>query len=140
MSTVSIEDILKKIENLENFEVIEYREDGIVVDKVKGIVKGEFSKEDLSELRKRKPRGKPTKEQVELTKEIARRLVNSKVKFKVIFGSKEVTIRFDLDHYLRITDEGTRIVGYNSIDEHPINQIRDLLEKYGEVKILRPVK
>lgn len=85
MSKAPIDEVISRIRNGENLEVIGYEGDMAVVEKVKGIVKGEFAKEELSELKKRRPRGGPTEEQLELAAEVAKRLAEARKMFKVIF-------------------------------------------------------
>lgn len=139
MEKVSIEELVRRVKGGENVEVLGYEGDRVVVDKVKGIVRGEFSSEDLSELKKRKPRGKPTREQLELAGEVARRLCEARLQFKIIHGPKEVTIRAG-GGFMRIVEEGVKLAGYKSLEEEPIPLVIDILRKYGEVKLLKPLK
>lgn len=139
MEKVSIEELVRRVKEGENVEVLGYEGDRVVVDKVKGIVKGEFSSEDLSELKKRKPRGRPTREQLELAGEVARRLSEARLQFKIIHGPKEVTIRAG-GGFMRIVEEGVKLAGYKSLEEEPIPLVIDILRKYGEVKLLKPLK
>ena len=139
---VSLNELLNLVNDVENFEVVDYQGDSIVIDEVKGIVKikDEETKKELSELRKRSPRGKPTPKQIATTAEAVKKLAENRVKFKVIFGPKEVIIRFDLDHYIRLSDRDVRIVGFSSRDEGALGLIADVLEKYGPLVFLRRVK
>ncbi|ADN51110.1 hypothetical protein [Vulcanisaeta distributa] len=139
---VSLNELLNIVNNVENFEVVDYQGDSIVIDEVKGIVKikDEETKKELSELRKRSPRGKPTPKQISTTAKAVKRLVENKVKFKVVFGPKEVIIRFDLDHYVRLSDKDVRIVGFSGRDEGALGLIADVLERYGPLVFLRRVK
>lgn len=139
---VSLNELLNLVNDIENFEVVDYQGDSIVIDEVKGIVKikDEEAKKELSELRKRSPRGKPTPKQIATTAEAVKKLAENRVKFKVVFGPKEVIIRFDLDHYIRLSDRDVRIVGFSSRDEGALGLIADVLEKYGPLVFLRRVK
>ena len=139
---VSLNELLNLVNDVENFEVVDYQGDSIVIDEVKGIVKikDEEAKKELSELRKRSPRGKPTPKQIATTAEAVKKLAENRVKFKVVFGPKEVIIRFDLDHYIRLSDRDVRIVGFSSRDEGALGLIADVLEKYGPLVFLRRVK
>lgn len=113
-------ELLSIVNNVENFEVIDYQGDSIIIDEVRGgivKIKDEETKKELSELRKRSPRGKPTPKQISTTAEAVKKLAENKVKFKVIFGPKEVIIRFDLDHYIRLSDKDVRVIGFSSRDE-----------------------
>ncbi|WP_069808006.1 hypothetical protein [Vulcanisaeta thermophila] len=140
--TVSLNELIDMVHSIKNFEVLDYQDDSIVVDDVKGIVKIKdgISKEELGELRKRRPRGKPTNRQLEVTEQVVNRLVSGRVKFKVVFGPREVTIRFDLDHYVRITDKDVRVVGFTSKDEGALGLISNVLEGYGPLVFLRRVQ
>jgi hypothetical protein len=69
---VSLPDLIAKVRRGENVEVVGYEGDVVLLSKPKGVVKGEFTQEDLSELKKRRPRGKPTEEQLELAAEVAK--------------------------------------------------------------------
>lgn len=138
MEKVEIERLVERIKAGENLEVQGYEGDYALVDKVKGIVKGEISSEELSDLRKRKPRGGPTKEQLEIAGNIARVLAQNKTPFKVIFGPKEVTIRVGKG-FIRLTTD-VRIAGFSSPHEHPLPLIMGLLGQYGDVKFLKPLK
>ncbi|MFN7106284.1 MAG: hypothetical protein ACK4M3_06875, partial [Pyrobaculum sp.] len=60
MERVTLGEVIVKVKNGENIEVVGYEGDVVLVDKVKGVVKGDFSQEDLGELKKRRPRGRPT--------------------------------------------------------------------------------
>ncbi|WP_243676184.1 hypothetical protein [Vulcanisaeta distributa] len=139
---VSLSELLSIVNNVENFEVVDYQGDSIVVDEVKGIVKirDEETKKELSELRKRSPRGKPTPKQISTTAEAVKKLAENKVKFKVVFGPKEVIIRFDLDHYIRLSDKDVRVIGFSSRNEGVLGLVADILEKYGPLIFLKKVK
>ncbi|ADY00401.1 MAG: hypothetical protein ACP5L5_01530 [Vulcanisaeta sp.] len=139
---VSLDELVSIVNSAENFEVIDYQGNSIVIDDVKGIVKikDEEAKKEFSELRKRSPRGKPTPKQVSVTADAVRRLAENKVKFKVVFGPKEVIIRFDLDHYVRLSDKDVRVVGFSSKSEGVLGLIAGILEKYGPLVFLKRVK
>ncbi len=130
------------INNNENFEVVDYKDDSIMIDEVKGIVriKDEEAKRELGELRKRSPRGKPTPRQLSVTADAVKKLVENRVKFKVVFGPREVIIRFDLDHYVRLSDKDVRVVGFSNRDEGIMGLISSILEKYGPLILLKRIK
>ncbi|MEL9990911.1 MAG: hypothetical protein QXP98_10085 [Thermoproteus sp.] len=138
MEKIDVSTLVERIKSGENLEVGGYEGDYVLVDKVKGIVKGEISGEELSDLKKRRPRGGPTKKQLETAGEIARRLAENKITFKVIFGPKEATIRVGRG-FVRLVED-VRIAGFSSLDEQPLPLILDVLKKYGEVKLLKPLK
>ena len=136
MEKVSLSELVARVRNGENLEVVGYEDDAALIEKPKGVVKGDFTQEDLSELKKRKPRGKPTKDQLELAAEVARRLGEAKKLFKVVFGPKEVTIRAG-NGFMHVVEDGVKLAGYKSLEEDPIPLVIDVLKKYGEVKLLR---
>ncbi|MEZ0319815.1 MAG: hypothetical protein ABWK05_07495 [Pyrobaculum sp.] len=139
MDKLSLSEVVSRVKNGENIEVIGYEEDLVLVDKVKGVVKGDFSQEELSELKKRKPRGKPTPKQLVLAAEVAKRLGEARRQFKIIFGPKEVTIRSG-GGFIRIVEGEVKLAGYKSLEEDPLPIIIDVLKAYGEVKLLKPLK
>jgi len=136
---ISPQEVVNRLKNGENIEILGYDGDLVIVDKVKGVVKGEFTQEDLSELKKRKPRGKPTEEQLRLAAELGMRLIEKKRMFKVIFGPREVTVRTG-NGFIRITEKDVRLAGYKNLEEDPVNFLIDVLRRYGEVKLLKPLK
>jgi hypothetical protein len=133
---VSLPDLVARVKNGENVEVVGYEGDVVFVERPKGVVKGDFAQEELSELKKRKPRGKPTKEQLELAAEVAKRLGEAKKLFKIIFGPKEATIRTG-NGFIRVVEDGVKLAGFKSLEEDPIPLVIDVLRSYGEVKFLR---
>jgi hypothetical protein len=136
---VSLSELVARVRNGENLEVVGYEDDAALIEKPKGVVKGDFTQEDLSELKKRKPRGKPTEDQLELAAEVARRLGEAKKLFKVVFGPKEVTIRAG-NGFMRVVEDGVKLAGYKSLEEDPIPLVLDVLRSYGEVKLLKPLR
>lgn len=136
---ISPQEVVNRLKNGENIEILGYDGDLVIVDKVKGVMKGEFTQEDLSELKKRKPRGKPTEEQLRLAAELGMRLIEKKRMFKVIFGPREVTVRTG-NGFIRITEKDVRLAGYKNLEEDPVNFLIDVLRRYGEVKLLKPLK
>ena len=135
---VTVEEFINRVMEGNNLEVVDYKGDYVIIDSVRGIVKGEVG--DLGELKKRRPRGGPTKRQVELMAAIARALAKSRIKFKVVFGPREATVRFDEDRYVRITENDSRVVGFNSSSEEPLSIIYGELSGYGKVLFLKPLK
>ena len=144
VSEVTLNDIIQKIRNLENFEIIDYKNDKILITKVKGIIKisssDEEFKKSISELRKRKPRGKPTKNQLTTLEKIVEILIKNKIKFKVVFEAKEIVVRFDLDHYIRLTDKDVRIVGFKDVNDGTLSLISNVLSNYGTLIFLKPIR
>jgi len=136
---VSLSELVARVRNGENLEVVGYEDDAALIEKPKGVVKGDFTQEDLSELKKRKPRGKPTKDQLELAAEVAKRLGEARRLFKVVFGPKEVTIRAG-NGFMRVVEDGVKLAGYKSLEEDPIPLVLDVLRSYGEVKLLKPLR
>ncbi|MFP3198846.1 MAG: hypothetical protein RXR06_03100 [Thermoproteus sp.] len=138
MERISLSALVERIKAGENLEVGGYEGGYALVDRVRGIVKGDISAEELSDLKKRRPRGGPAKKQLEAAGEIARRLAENKIAFKVVFGPREATIRVGRG-FIRLVD-GVRIAGFSSLDEEPLPLVIDVLEKYGDVKLLKPLK
>lgn len=139
MEKVDLDTLVQRIRAGENLEVGGYEGELIVVDKVKGIIKGEINREELSDLRKRRPRGGPARRQLEALAEIARALAQAKLKFKVVFGPKEATLRLG-QGFVRFYENYVRVAGFSSLEEEPIKLIAPMLEKYGEVRLLRPLR
>ena len=141
---VTLEQLIDKIRKIEPFEIVDYAEDGIVISPVKGIVKISSSDEDLkkylSEAKRRRPRSKPTDKQIRLLQDLVRKLVENKVKFKVVFEGKDVIIRFDLEHYVKISDKEVKIVGFQSENDGVLGIIYGDLAKHGKVVFLQPVR
>lgn len=138
MEKVAISTLVERIKAGESLEVGGYEGEYALVDKVKGIVKGDISPEELSEFKKRRPRGGPTKKQLETAGELAERLAENKIAFKIIFGPKEATIRVGKG-FIRLVED-VRIAGFSSLEENPLPLLLDALRKYGEIKLLRPLK
>ncbi len=138
MEKVDINGLLSRLEELRNIEVLDYADDGIYIDKVKGIVKGQVDGEELSDLKKRRPRARPTPRQVSLVREVADTLARNRVRFKVIFGPKEVTIRMG-DAFIRIYERDVRIAGFTDSSAPPLNLIIDKLGSYGPIRFLKPL-
>ncbi|MGC8582335.1 MAG: hypothetical protein ACP5I3_03950 [Thermoproteus sp.] len=138
MEKIPLSALVERIKAGENLEVSGYEGEYAVVDKVRGIVKGDISADELADLKKRKPRGGPTKKQLETAGEVARRLAENRLAFKVVFGPREATIRVGKG-FIRLVD-GVKIAGFSSLDEAPLPLVMDILEKYGEVKLLKPLK
>ena len=138
MEKVAISALVDRIKAGENLEVGGYEGEYVLVDKVKGVIKGEISADELADLKRRKPRGGPTKKQLETAGEIARRLAENKITFKVVFGPKEATIRIGKG-FIRLVDD-VRIAGFSSLEEPPLPLVVDILRKYGEIKLLKPLK
>lgn len=56
---ISPQEVVNRLKNGENIEILGYDGDLVIVDKVKGVMKGEFTQEDLSELKKENQEGSP---------------------------------------------------------------------------------
>jgi len=136
---VSLPGLVARVRNGENVEVVGYEGDAALVERPRGVVKGDFAQEELSELKKRRPRGKPTEEQLELAAEVAKRLGEAKKLFKIIFGPKEVTIRTG-NGFIRVVEDGVKLAGFKSLEEDPIPLVLDVLRSYGKIKLLKPLK
>jgi len=137
---IGLEELLNRLSNINNIEILGYTQGGLAkVTKVKGIIKGELNEKELGELKKRRPRGKPTPKQVNTVKSVAKLLFDNRVKFKVVFGSKEAAIRFE-QGYVRLTESDVRIAGFNNENDPPLPLILSELSRYGKVLFLKPLK
>ncbi|PCN50145.1 hypothetical protein B6U99_06070 [Candidatus Geothermarchaeota archaeon ex4572_27] len=130
-------DVIKGLlEQNKGFEV-SYEGGEVRVGEVRGVSK---AKVKLGELRRYAGRKVIGGELREVAFSLAERLIEARVPFKVVIGSGEFTLRFDLDHYVRVHGGGSVVVGFNSRDEGPLRLIYDVLEGYGPVKLLAPVR
>ncbi len=143
-SKVTLEQLIEKVKKTEPFEVVEYAEDGIVVSPVKGIVKISPSdnelKKYLGEAKRRRPRGKPTDKQLRLLQGLVKKLVDNKIRFKVVFEGKDVILRFDLEHFIKISDKEVKIVGFQNEKEGVLELIYQDLAGHGRIVFLQPVR
>ncbi len=121
------------------FEV-KFEGDVAVVGEVRGIVKIELKKGETKGLGvgKKKAGRKVPKDQKAFILNAAERFLAAKVPFKVTFGPKESTLRFDLDHYVHIYPDRCSVVGFTSLSEAPIALIKELLASIPNVKLLAP--
>jgi len=110
----------------------------VKVSEVKGVSKGSVSLKQVKGIRKGRVRP-PSAKLRELIVELASRLVASGKSFKVTLGQGDFTLRFDLDHYVRVDSKSSSVVGFKSLDEDPISLIVDILESHGEVRLLKPL-
>ncbi len=111
-----------------------------VVGEVKNIVKIELKKGETKGLgvgRKKAGRKVP-KEQKAFILSAAERLLAAKVPFKVTFGPKDSTLRFDLDRYVHIYPDRCSVVGFTDLDEPPIALIKEQLASIQNVRLLTP--
>ncbi|MCX8182001.1 MAG: hypothetical protein N3D12_02660 [Candidatus Methanomethyliaceae archaeon] len=113
--------------------------DNPVLRDVKGISKLEISKGEMRGLPiKKGGKKKILEDQKSIILNASRTLLNNKVPFKVTIGSKEATIRFDLDHYVHMYPDKCVIVGFNNLAERPLSLIKDCLSNYPNLKLLTP--
>jgi len=120
---------------------VDYTADGRPqISPYRGIRKGTIEEKEIRKVVRRRRRKKLPKRLIDLCLKIARRLMDEKIKFNMIFGREEVTISFDLDHFVRLYKDRILIAGFNNLNERPISLIYEFLKEYGEVKILRPLK
>ncbi|MBM5805690.1 MAG: hypothetical protein FJZ49_06495 [Candidatus Verstraetearchaeota archaeon] len=125
------------------FEV-KFDGDQPVVDEAKGITKVSISKDELKGAKIRKGgKRKVPEAQKSIITSAAEAFLKNRVGFKVTFGPNESTIRFDLDHYIRLvhdkddkSPDRCLVVGFKSMDEHPIALIKERLSIYPNVKLL----
>ncbi len=140
---LNLDSLIEKVRKIENFEVVGYEQDHILVAPVKGIVKvsaDDELKKFLGEAKRRRPRGKPTQKQIQLLEQLVRKLVEEKTKFKVTFEGKDIILRFDIDHFVKITDKDIKVAGFQNENDGVLGMIYPILSKYGKVSFLRVVK
>jgi hypothetical protein len=115
------------------------------IGEVKGISKVSLSPDEVKKAKiKKVSKRKVMKEQKIFVGSASEILLTNKVPFKVTFGTEESIIRFDLDHYIRLShnkEEGKErclVVGFYRLDEQPVALIKELLSTYPNVKLLTP--
>jgi hypothetical protein len=132
------DEILKFVNQGKGFEVL-CEGDQVRVLEAKGVSKTSINLKEIKGVRRGKPKP-PSAKLRDLVVRLASKLIESKKSFKVTFGQGDFTLRFDLDHYVRVDPTSSSVVGFKSLGEDPLNIIADILEEHGEVKILRPLK
>lgn len=120
-----------------SFEV-SYSDGNLIVQNYKGIAKTSVSKEELKGFKKSK--SKISSKMIPIIRKICDTLISNKIPFKIVFIKKDVEVRFDLDHYVHIYDNGNiSIAGFSSGNEHPLSLIYDILDSIGEIRFLKPL-
>jgi len=136
------DEIEKYLNECKSFEV-KYDDNGnpLITD-YRGISKGTIDKDkSVSKiLRRRRRRRRVPKKIVEIVRLISFKLLSEKIKHRVIFGNKDVMIYLDFDHFIHIYPDKITIAGFNSLEEAPLIYLREILENYGPVKLLRPLR
>lgn len=131
-------EILNLLSQGKGFEV--RFEDGFIrVSEVKGITKTHINLKEIKGVKKGKIRPPPAKLR-DLIIKLVSRLIDSRKEFKVTLGQGDFTLRFDLDHYIRVDSNSSSVVGFNSLEDETVKVIADLLKEHGEVRILKPLK
>lgn len=111
-----------------------------VVQGYKGISKTTVGKDELKGFKKGRG-GKVSSRMAEVVRKICKVLIDNRVSFKVVFIKKDVEVRFDLDHYVHIYEDGkVSVAGFSSSGEHPLLLIYDILDSVGEVRFLKPLR
>jgi len=77
---------------------------------------------------------------LQLLEQIVRKLIEEKTKFKITFEGKDIIVRFDIDHFVKITDKDIKVAGFQNENDGVLGSIYPLLSKYGKVLFLRVVK
>ncbi|MEM4721275.1 MAG: hypothetical protein QXT73_04360 [Candidatus Methanomethylicaceae archaeon] len=139
---IALQDVLAIIKQYlddgKGFE-LGFEGDTPVLSDVKGISKLEISKGEMRGLPIRKGgKKKILEDQKSIILNASRVLIGNKVPFKVTVGSKEATIRFDLDHYVHMYPDRCVVVGFNNLEEHPLSFIKEYLSNYPNLKLLTP--
>lgn len=121
--------------------IVDYDENGTPhISEYKGRSTIAIDRELRKVIRRRRGKRRPCKKILRLVQEISLTFIQQNIPFKVIFGSNDVMVYIDLDHFIHIYPSKISIVGYKSLDDHPLNFIRHYLESYGSIKFLKPVK
>jgi hypothetical protein len=134
----SWDEILSFVNQGRSFEVL-CEGDQVKVFEVKGVSKTSINLKEIKGVRKGKPKP-PSAKLRDIVMRLVSRLVEARKSFKVTFGQGDFTLRFDLDHYVRVDSTSSSVVGFKSLGEDPLNIIADILEEHGEVRILKPLK
>jgi hypothetical protein len=134
----SWDEILSFVNQGRSFEVL-CKGDQVKVFEVKGVSKTSINLKEIKGVRKGKPKP-PSAKLRDIVMRLVSRLVEARKSFKVTFGQGDFTLRFDLDHYVRVDSTSSSVVGFKSLGEDPLNIIADILEEHGEVRILKPLK
>jgi hypothetical protein len=139
---IALQDVIVTIKQYlddgKGFELV-FEGSSPVLSDVKGISKLEISKGEMRGLPiKKGGKKKILEEQKSVILSTSRILVDNKVPFKVTLGSKEATIRFDLDHYIHLYPDRCVVVGFNNFDERPLSLIKECLSNYPNLKLLTP--
>ncbi len=132
-----LEEVKAFLDQGKPFEV-RFEGDEARISEAKGVVKISLSKEETKGIRMRKSVRKIPSAQKEFVVNSARILIPKKVPFKVTFGPKETTFRFDLDRYIHIYPDKCAVVGFNSLDEHPVSLVREFLSAFPNLKLYMP--
>lgn len=138
---VSLQEILSIIKQyLDDGKGFDLRFEGNspVIGGVKGISKLEIAKSELRGLPLRKGGKKILEDQKSIILNTSRVLVNNKVPFKVTVGSKEATIRFNLDRYIHIYPDKCVIVGFNNLEDYPLSLLKEYFSNLPNLKLLKP--
>ncbi|MEM2535178.1 MAG: hypothetical protein QXD12_05165 [Candidatus Nezhaarchaeales archaeon] len=133
------EEILSFLDQGKGFEVI-CEEGEVKVSEAKGISsKAPIDLKEIKGVRRGKVKP-PSAKLRDLIIKLASRLIEASKSFKVTLGQGDFTLRFDLDHYIRVDAKSSSIVGFNSLEDETIKIVADLLKEHGEVRILKPLK
>jgi hypothetical protein len=116
------------------------------IGEAKGISKVSLSPDEVKNAKiKKVSKRKVMKEQKVFVGSASEIFLKNKVPFKVTFGTDESIIRFDLDHYIRLSrnkEEGGKerciVLGFSSLDEQPVALIKEFLSTYPNVRLLTP--
>ncbi|MEM2058662.1 MAG: hypothetical protein QXO76_10485 [Thermoproteota archaeon] len=130
--------ILNLLNQGKGFEV-DYEGDSIKVLETRGISKASINIKEIKGVKKGKTRPPPQKLR-DLIVSLSSRLVAAKKKFRVTLGQGDFVLRFDLDHYVRVDSTSSYVVGFESLDEDPINVIVEILRAHGSVEVLKPLR
>jgi len=133
---LGVDSLCERLRNLENLEVVGYEGNKAVVQRFKGIVKDRSLVEELGDLSRRRPRGRPSTRLLEVLCSTINELFARRVKFKVVFMGKDVELRLDEGKFIRL-GEGEVKVRAPSKDDELIKALLPLLQRLGRVSYLK---
>jgi hypothetical protein len=141
MASSALDEVSAWLNEGKAFEV-KFDGDTPTLTEAKGIVKIELKKGETKGLGmgKKKAGRKVPKPQKEFVLKASELLLAAKKSYKVTFGPKETTLRFDLDHYVHIYPDRASVVGFSSLNDPPIALIKELFASIPNVKLLAPMR
>lgn len=139
MERVGLEALCERLRNFESLEVLDYEGTRALVQKFKGVVKDKSLIEELGDLSRRRPRGRPDKKMLDALCDTVRELFDRRIKFKVVFMGKDVELRLDEERFVRLGGGEVKIRAPSKEDEL-VGILIPTLSRLGRIKYLRRLK